>query len=212
MIWVLPEHRGILLALLRVAYHHAMLALLTEGPSTAWELQSRVIAALGEQFELPSKTYAYKMLTRLQRDGLVAAAGEGRWTASSTVQITDTGRAELDEWLAHASKRAAGYRDDFGLKILAAALRGPGAVREICSLQREARLTELMALHTARQEAHDADALSIWTLDLAITFVEAEMKTIASAEALADKIVADLPLVLATPKSQRRLSRASHAS
>jgi hypothetical protein len=111
-------------------------------------------------------------------------------------EITDAGRAELARWMDEPTTRTAGYRDDFALKVLAAALHGTRAVRGVCDRQRRARMAELQSLHALRAQ-HPDDAMTTWTIDVAINYVEADILAVDAAETRAAQIAREVPRGLA---------------
>lgn len=53
-------------------------------------------------------------------------------------RITKSGRGELERWLTEPYQRQSGYRDDFFLKLFAAAELGAGALGDVTQSQRAA--------------------------------------------------------------------------
>src|SRR5262245_13491882 len=106
-----------------VPIHHAVLALLARGPSHGYELKGAFEAAVGPQCVPLNTGHLYQVLDRLARDGHVESARVAQEVRPDRVvyEITDSGRAQLAEWMAEPSPRTAGFRDDFFLKIMAAA-------------------------------------------------------------------------------------------
>jgi hypothetical protein len=100
-------------------------------------------------------------------------------------RITPAGRRELDDWLMRASTRPAGYRDDFILKLLAASRRGPDDIRDVCQVEREARMADLGALRELRR-AGAGNPVTVIALEIAVIHVQADLKAIDLAEAHAD--------------------------
>ena len=134
--------------------HHAVLALLEDGPSHGYELKASFEKAVGPQWGPLNIGHLYQVLGRLDRDGLVQSRRDPQPTRPDRVvyEITADGRAELAAWLGQPAERSGGFRDDLFLKILAAAqsLR-EGAVAEVLTTQRTYLLGELRNLAELRR-------------------------------------------------------------
>ena len=77
-------------------------------------------------------------------------------------RITPAGREELDRWLNEPSVRTRGYRDDFFLKVMAAAHAGdPAMLAAVLQHQRVHLLTELRSLADARAAASGAPLVEL---------------------------------------------------
>ncbi|WP_162606574.1 PadR family transcriptional regulator [Jiangella asiatica] len=165
---------------------HAVLALLADGPSYGYELKANFEKAVGPQWGGLNIGHVYQILDRLHRDGMVSShtvPQESR-PDRTVYLITSAGQSDLDEWLSAPTTRTSGYRDDFILKILAAGRRGPDAVREVCRIQREARLAELQTLRASRR-THHHDALAALTIEAAVLHTQADLKLVDTVEARA---------------------------
>lgn len=186
---------------------HAVLSLLADGPSYGYELKSAFEAAVGPQWGPLNIGHLYQILDRLLRDGLVSAERHAQQVKPDRVvySITGAGRAELDEWLGAPSPRSGGFRDDFFLKITAAARSGdPGTVRRALSAQRAHLLRELRNLDALRRD--NGDRVVALLLAAAIRHVEADLAFVDDAEAtLLDGEAAAPPLARpATPPADVR--------
>src|SRR5919206_733007 len=98
-----------------MALHHALLALLADGDSYGYELKGAFERSVGPQWGALNIGHLYQVLDRLKRDGhvvVVRAEPQPRRPDRLIYAITDSGRAELREWLRTPSPPAAGYRDD----------------------------------------------------------------------------------------------------
>lgn len=136
--------------------HHAVLALLADKPAHGYELRSSFEQAVGEQWGGLNIGHLYQVLDRLSRDGLIESRRQPQPIKPDRVvhHLTPAGRAELDRWLAEPSPRARGYRDDFFLKLMAAAQRGDQATMNgVLRRQRTHLLRELHSLADARADA-----------------------------------------------------------
>jgi DNA-binding PadR family transcriptional regulator len=132
---------------------HALLALLSESPKYGQRLQSEFESRTGRVWPL-NVGQVYTTLQRLERDGLVEAAGDGE-RARKQYRITSAGRRELAEWLRTPPELVPPPRDELVIKLLVA-LQVPGAdVHEIVQAHRR-HLIELMQRYT-KVKADTAD-------------------------------------------------------
>ncbi len=140
-----------------MALQHAVLALLAEGPSHGYQLRASFEQAVGPQWGGLNIGHTYQLLERLSRDGLVSSERHTQPVKPDRLvyTLTDTGRAELDRWLAEPAERARGHRDDLFLKLLAAShLPGPDGGRDVLRRQRTYLLRQL---HSLAQAPRDGD-------------------------------------------------------
>jgi len=136
--------------------HHAVLALLADKPAHGYELKTSFEEAVGDQWGGLNIGHLYQILDRLSRDGLIESQRQPQPAKPDRVvhHLTQAGRAELDRWLDEPSPRARGYRDDFFLKLMAAAQRGDAATLDgVLRHQRTHLLRELHGLADARAQA-----------------------------------------------------------
>jgi DNA-binding PadR family transcriptional regulator len=137
---------------------HAVLALLVDGPGHGYELKGAFEAAVGPQWGPLNIGHLYQVLDRLARDGLVTSSRVTQQIKPDRVvyQITPAGRSELAGWLDGPSPRTAGFRDDFFLKVMAAAhSRDPDLVGTVLRTQRTFLLRELRNLEQLRRDPGD---------------------------------------------------------
>lgn len=163
---------------------HAVLALLANGPSHGYSLKGAFEAAVGPQWGPLNIGHLYQVLDRLSRDRLVTSHRVAQSVKPDRVEyeITDEGRAELAEWLAAPTPRTSGYRDDFFLKVMAAARGGdPGTVRDVITAQRTFLLRELRNLETLRRRP-GVDRVAALLLVAATQHVSADLTFLDVAE------------------------------
>ncbi|MEU7804199.1 PadR family transcriptional regulator [Micromonospora arborensis] len=168
-----------------MAIQHAVLALLARGPSYGYELKGAFEAATGPQWGPLNIGHLYQILDRLSRDSLVVAERQAQPVKPDRVvyEITPAGRAELARWLAEPSPRSGGFRDDFFLKVTAAARSGSAqTVRTVLSNQRGHLLRELRNLDGLRRKA--VDPVVGLLLAAASRHVEADLAFVNDAEAV----------------------------
>ncbi|WP_433314102.1 helix-turn-helix transcriptional regulator [Micromonospora chersina] len=184
-----------------MAIQHAVLALLASGPSYGYELKGAFEAAVGPQWGPLNIGHLYQILDRLSRDGLVVAERHAQPVKPDRVvyEVTPAGRAELDRWLAEPSPRSGGFRDDFFLKVTAAARSGQAAtVRTVLGNQRAHLMRELRNLDGLRRRADDPVVRLL--LSAASRHVEADLAFVDDAESA---LLADGGAVLAELAADR---------
>jgi DNA-binding PadR family transcriptional regulator len=125
------------------------------------------------------------VLDRLARDRLITSERQPQPVKPDRVmhQLTPAGRAELDRWLSEPSVRQRGYRDDFFLKVMAAARLGdPDALTQILRRQRSHLLRELRAV-TAAAAAAGRSPVDALLITAAERHVRADLEIVDAAEA-----------------------------
>jgi len=185
--------------------HHAVLALLEEGDSYGYELRAHFRQMVGPQWGDLNIGHLYQVLERLVRDGLVKKREVEQETRPDKVvyRITRAGHKELDEWLESPFVRQGGYRDDFFLKLAAAARLGRTQLNGVLRTQREAYLAELAALAQLRSR-HDEEPLISLLVEAAILHMEANLRVVELAEKNAKQLAA-------TTQIKRTAATAKHA-
>jgi DNA-binding PadR family transcriptional regulator len=144
--------------------HHAVLALLAAKPAHGYELKGSFEQAVGDQWGGLNIGHLYQVLDRLARDGLIESQRQPQTVKPDRLvhQITPAGREELDRWLNEPSARTRGYRDDFFLKVMAAAQAGdPARLAAVLRHQRVYLLTELRSLADARAAASGSPVVGL---------------------------------------------------
>ena len=135
---------------------HAVLALLAAKPAHGYELRNSFERAVGDQWGGLNIGQLYQILDRLSRDALITSERQPQPVKPDRVvhQLTEAGRAELDRWMSEPSVRLRGYRDDFFLKVMAAAQLGDhDALAGVLRRQRTHLLRELRGLAEAGSAA-----------------------------------------------------------
>jgi DNA-binding PadR family transcriptional regulator len=108
-----------------MSVRHALLALLSEGPTYGLQLRQEFEERTGDVWPL-NVGQVYSTLQRLERDGLVEADDASDDDRQKCFRITPEGEEELAAWLQTPSEVTAPPRDDLVIKVLIAA-RLPGA-------------------------------------------------------------------------------------
>jgi DNA-binding PadR family transcriptional regulator len=154
-----------------------------------YELKSSFEQAVGDPWGGLNIGHLYQILDRLSRDGLIESERQPQPIKPDRVvpHLTPAGRSELDRWLSEPSARQRGYRDDFFLKLMAAAqARDQQTLDGVLRRQRAHLLRELRSLAEARaQSPSDVVALLITAAELHVRadlgVVDAAEQTLAAA-------------------------------
>ena len=156
---------------------HAVLALLRGGASYGYELRAQFKESVGPQWGELNIGHLYQVLDRLIRERLVTRRSVRQTVRPDKIvyRLTKAGEEELDRWLATPFVRQGGYRDDFFLKLFAAARLGPDRLEQVLRIQREAYLGELGALAELKA-LHGGEPLVQLLLEAATLHTEANLR------------------------------------
>ena len=176
-----------------MSVRHALLALLSEEPKYGLQLREEFEAHTGEVWPL-NVGQVYTTLQRLERDGLVAAVGDGELAEpgpQKAYRITDAGTAELADWLRTVPDLSTPPRDDLVMKILIA-VRVPGIdVHEVIQAHRR-YLIELMQEWTRLKEDDDGADLSFaLVVDSELFRLDSVVRWLDAAEGRLRRAIAD---------------------
>lgn len=187
---------------------HAVLALLADGPSHGYDLRGKFEDAVGPQWGL-NVGHLYQVLDRLHRDGLVEATAVPQPHRPDRVmyRVTSAGQVELNTWLAEPITRSRGYRDDFFLKLMAAAQRGPAEPEKVIRTQRKQLIHELHSL-TESHRATGEDPLVSLLLDSAILQTQARLQLIDLAEDRSEQLLTRATRTQRAPQTSAGQARA----
>lgn len=164
--------------------HHAVLALLAAKPTHGYELKGSFEQAVGDQWGGLNIGHLYQILDHLARDGLIESERRPQPVKPDRLvhRITQAGREELDRWLNEPSVPTRGYRDDFFLKVMAAAQAGdPATLAAVLRRQRVYLLTELRSLADARAAASESPVVAL-LVKAAELHVRADLGVVDAAE------------------------------
>jgi DNA-binding PadR family transcriptional regulator len=169
--------------------HHAVLGLLTEGPSYGYELKARFSEAVGPQWGEINIGHIYQVLDRLERDGFVTGSRvrQKERPDKTVFRLTKPGRLELDAWLSRPFIGRGGFRDDFFLKLFVASRLGPDRLREVARTQREVYLAELATLGNLRRQHREEPLVSL-LIKAAVLQTEANLKVVEDADDQAERL------------------------
>ena len=156
-----------------MSIRHALLALLSEGPKYGLQLREEFEANTGQVWPL-NVGQVYTTLQRLERDGLVAPAGEdvggvvgedvggivggvAPGAPQKAFRITGAGEAELASWLRVPPDLSVPPRDDLVMKVLIAA-RVPGSdVHEVIQGHRRYLIQLMQEWTRLKEDAADGE-------------------------------------------------------
>ena len=160
---------------------HGLLALLEQGPRYGYQLRAEFEQRTGATWPL-NVGQVYTTLTRLERDGLVAA-GEADTEGRVVYAITDAGRAEVASWFTTPVARTQPPRDELAIK-LALAVTVPGIdVARVIQQQRSATMSALQDYGRLKRTADAADLAWTLVLDSLVFAAEAEIRWLDHCEA-----------------------------
>jgi DNA-binding PadR family transcriptional regulator len=165
-----------------VSVRHALLALLSEGPTYGLRLRQEFESRTGEVWPL-NGGQVYTTLQRLERDGLVASEDPEREGPQKTFSLTAEGRQELLAWLHSPPETLPPPRDEFVIKVLVA-LRVPDIdVRGLLQGHRR-HLIELMQRYTRlKGDAPESDVGLGLVVDAQLFRLEAIVRWLDAADA-----------------------------
>lgn len=187
-----------------MAVHHAVLALLADGPSHGYELKAAFERTIGPEWGTLNVGQLYQVLGRLSADGLIVSDRQPQQRRPDRVvhALTERGRQELATWLHEPTVRQHGYRDDFFLKLATVWHGGDRAeLHALIGRQRAYLLGEMRNLSTGT--AND-DPLAALLIDAARLHLQADF-------ALLDRAEDRLRQVDGPTRSRSRLAEGSGA-
>lgn len=161
---------------------HGLLALLSRGPQYGYQLRAAFEQSTASCWPL-NIGQVYTTLSRLERDGLVAALPEEDG-GQRPYQITSAGRDEVRQWFSTPVGRDERPRDELAVK-LALALTTPGVdVHAVVQTQRTATMRTLQEYTRLKAQPEDGEELA-WrlVLDAVVFQAEAELRWLDHCEA-----------------------------
>jgi DNA-binding PadR family transcriptional regulator len=168
-----------------MSIRHGLLTLLEGRPMYGYELRSAFETRTGSTWPL-NVGQVYSTLARLERDGLVEAAGaDGK--GHVYYRITGQGRQAVHDWFATPVSRTTPPRDELAIKLAMAVSVHGVDVREVVQAQRTATMKaiqEYTLLKPRGAGAGDPDELAwLLVLDSLIFQAEAEIRWLDHCEA-----------------------------
>jgi DNA-binding PadR family transcriptional regulator len=189
---------------------HALLALLSEGPKYGFQLAQEFEAGTGEMWPL-NTGQVYTTLQRLERDGSVESDDVVTDGQQNSYRITESGRAELDQWLHTPPDTSRPPRDELVIKVLVA-LRIPGV--DVAELTQSYRRHVIEAMHQytrLKEDAPDGDIglllvadAELYRLDSVIRWLDAAEARIRRLPAASERVVAPARVVARRRVGARR--------
>jgi DNA-binding PadR family transcriptional regulator len=178
-----------------MSVRQGLLALLEQGPMYGYQLRAEFEARTGATWPL-NVGQVYTTLARLERDGMVEAAGadpEGH----VYYRVTDAGRAAVATWFATPVSRTSPPRDELAIK-LAMAVTVPGVdVRAVVQAQRTATMRAMQDYTRLKARAGTSDPHEMaWllVLDSLVFSAEAEIRWLDHCEARLTRAAAERPV------------------
>jgi len=165
-----------------VSVSHALLALLSEGPSFGLRLRHEFEARTGEVWPL-NVGQVYTTLQRLERDGLVESDGADGEGPQKRYRITDRGAAELATWLRTAPETTPPPRDELVIKILVT-MRLPGVdVHEVLQVHRRHFIEAMQRCTQIKARAAEDDLELALVADAELFRLDAVVRWLDAADA-----------------------------
>lgn len=159
-----------------------LLALLAEKPMYGARLRAEFEARTGGTWPL-NVGQVYTTLARLERDGLVKAAGAADDEGRISYRLTEAGRREVAQWWLSPVDRDSAPRDELAIKLALAVTVPDVDVRRVVQTQRTATLRHLQDLTRLKQHA-GADIAWLLVLENLIFSAEAEVRWLDHVEAM----------------------------
>jgi DNA-binding PadR family transcriptional regulator len=165
-----------------MAVREGLLVLLRDGPSHGYGLKAAFERVTGGVWPL-NVGQVYTTLERLERDGMVAAAGDD--DGQRSWRLTDAGREEFGEWWWAVPGEEPPPRDELVLKVLLAVAGDREHALEVIGHQRDALLS-LLALRRRQgrarhREGSDALAAEL-VVDVLVLRAEADLRWLDACE------------------------------
>ena len=166
-----------------MSIRQGLLALLAQQPMYGAQLRSEFEARTGGTWPL-NVGQVYSTLQRLERDGLVEAAGGADDEGRIAYRLTADGRATVGRWWVTPVDRSDHPRDELAIK-LALAVTVPGVdVPTVVQTQRTQTLRSLQDLTRLKQRATESDDMAwLLVLDNLVFAAEAEVRWLDHVEA-----------------------------
>jgi DNA-binding PadR family transcriptional regulator len=161
---------------------HAVLALLDAEPKFGLRLKEEFEARTGFVWPL-NVGQVYTTLQRLERDGLVTAAGlDGESPSQKLYTLTNDGRKELFEWFRTPPESSVPPRDEVVIKVMVALTVRNVDVFSILQTHRVRLIEAMQSFTRLKRDALDDLALTL-VADAELFRLEASVRWIDSCEA-----------------------------
>ena len=174
-----------------MSVRQAMLALLEQGPMYGYQLRAEFEDRTGSTWPL-NVGQVYTTLSRLERDGLVEAAGTDE-EGHALYRLTEQGRTELSAWFSTPVRRTQPPRDELAIKLAMAAMTPGVELAEVVQAQRTATVQALQDYTRLKAEADpDADIGWLLIIDSLLFQAEAEMRWLDACEQRLSRAAVDI--------------------
>lgn len=152
---------------------HALLGLMTTGPTHGYDLKGRYDALFGSTRAI-AFGQIYSTIARLIRDGLIETLGSepGAGPDRKRYEVTAAGREHLATWLREADADAGDVPSTVFAKTIIALMLDADA-DALLDVQRRALIARMRELTAAKAEAPLLDALAV---DQALLRIDADLR------------------------------------
>jgi DNA-binding PadR family transcriptional regulator len=173
-----------------MSVRHALLALLSEGPSYGLQLREEFEARTGEVWPL-NGGQVYTTLQRLERDGLAESDGSGEEGPQKGFRITAEGEQELARWLRTPPDLSSPPRDELVMKVLVALYVPSADVHAVIQAHRR-YVVELMQRWTRIKEDDAGTQMNMsLAIDAELFRLDSVVRWLDAAEARVNHAAAD---------------------
>ena len=188
-----------------MSVQHALLALLSEGPTYGLQLRQEFEEGTGEMWPL-NVGQVYTTLQRLERDGLVESDDSEDPGPRNSFRITENGERELSDWLTTPPDMTSPPRDELVIKVLSA-LRVPGVdVHDVIQVHRR-YLVELMQQWTRlKEDEADFDLSFALVVDAELFRLDSVVRWLDTADGRLKRAALEPPAARTAPLIRRRLA------
>jgi DNA-binding PadR family transcriptional regulator len=169
-----------------MSMRHALLALLSEGPSYGWKLRQEFESRTGEVWPV-NGGQVYTTLQRLERDGLIESNDAEAAGAQRRFRLTGEGRHELGRWLETPPDLSAPPRDDLVIKVMVA-LGVPGIDAPGLLQVHRRHLVEVMREYARVKDASPGEVNLAMVADAEIFRLDAQVRWLDSVESNLDEL------------------------
>lgn len=156
----------------------ALLTLLEQGPRHGYQLKAEFDDLTGQAWPL-NYGQVYTTLQRLEKAGAVASLDEDH-EGRVRYEVTESGRAEVADWLDGPVQQPLGSRDEIALKVLVAVHLGHTQALSVIDVQRSATMSTLQSV--TKLKADGGDLAWLLHLDRTAMLAEAELRWLDLAE------------------------------
>jgi DNA-binding PadR family transcriptional regulator len=158
-----------------MSIRHALLAVLSEGPTYGLRLRQEFEARTGEVWPL-NVGQVYTTLQRLERDGLVESDDGDVDGPQKAYRITAAGGDELLQWLRTPSDATAPPRDELVIKVLVG-LSVPGIdVQDLVQVHRRHLIEAMQEFTRLKAEADEHEVALALVVDAELFRLDATVR------------------------------------